>query len=106
MTWKGHSFEIPFYVDGNEEMISLLSSRFSIPRLGRLVGSTKWATTIAYPQSLEGQSVFVLQPSVHYNPPRGWIERLFYSVGLGKFNTDQDIVISDVVKGYLKLTGH
>jgi hypothetical protein len=94
---------VPMYVDGREDLILAIQTYFKTAQtVGALAGSTNWASLVDHPIELIGQPLFRLQLTKDYLPPKTWLAKLFYGLGLGKFNTDQEILLSEPVESFLK----
>ncbi|GAB2842160.1 hypothetical protein [Ferruginibacter profundus] len=101
----GSFFHIPFYVDGRESLLNFLHSQLNADSVfGKLVGSTELRTVVDYPLGLQDQILFDLRPAKEYNPPRTWFDKLLYGVGLGKYNTEKEFILSEPVAKYIKVT--
>jgi hypothetical protein len=101
VTKDGQWHQVSCYAQGIETLTEYLSRKFNIQlHLGALVNSTSWKTVVVYPLHLNGKQLFELVPAENYNPPKNVIQKfLHYGLGLGKFNTTQEVVLSaDVMK--------
>lgn len=97
----GTFFHVPFYVEGSDLLMSYLQKHFS-SSIGSLVGSTEWKSVVAYPKELEAKTLFELKPNENLKTPSNFFTKFLHALGIGKYDTDQEIVLLEDVKSYLK----
>ena len=96
----GSMCQIPMFVSGWQEMVKYLESKFMCT-LSSLVGSTEWASVVDHPHELKGKTLLQLQPAANYKPRRNFFQRLLHGLGIGGFNTEQEVILTDEVKTFL-----
>ena len=99
---KGHWQSIPMYADNIDNIIQFLTDKFDTEfKSNSLVNSTEWSSIIVYPTHLKGKTLFKLTPVDNYKEPKTFLDRILYSIGLGKFDTTKNIELTDEIKSEL-----
>jgi hypothetical protein len=102
VTKDGNWFSIPWYADNIDTLTNMLCDKFQPDlNLSYLTSSTSWNSIIRHPSNLKGKQLFVLTPSATYKEPRNFFQRFLAGIGLGNFDTTNDINLTSDVKDEL-----
>lgn len=103
VTKDGQWQSIPWYADNIDELTEVLCKRF-LPDLNVsfLTGSTEWESVIRYPKRLNNEPLFKLISTETYKEPKRFFDKLLSSIGLGGFDTTNNVDLTDEVKKEIK----
>ena len=102
VTKDGRWATIPWYADNIDELTQYLSKKLQQDiNVSYLANSTEWQSFILYPTHLKGQPIFTLTPTDNYKLPKTLFEKAIAAIGLGNFNSDQNIGLTNEVKDEL-----
>ncbi|MGN7784458.1 hypothetical protein ACTJIJ_08025 [Niabella sp. 22666] len=105
VTKDGQWRSIPWYADNIDEVMQYLSDKFDHDLTStHLANSTEWKSVVRYPSYLEDKELFKLTPSENYKAPKTLFYKILCAVGLGNFNTTQNITLTNEVKNQIANT--
>ena len=94
---------VSMYADNIDVLTQLLTDRFQQDiNMCYLAGSTHWKSIVRYPEHLKGEPLFKLTHSENYKEPKNMFDKILSSIGLGNFDTTQNIDLTENVKQELK----
>jgi len=98
VTKDGQWKSIPWYADNIDELTKHLSDKFQ-EKLGEsnLINSSSWKSLVSYPKHLKGQPLFKLTPTETYKEPKSFFDKMLHGIGLGNFDTNKYIQLTDEV---------
>jgi hypothetical protein len=99
VTKDGRWVSIPWYADNIDELTLYLSEKLHQDvNVSYLANSMEWKSFIHYPTYLKGQPLFTLTQTDNYKLPKTLFEKIIAAIGLGNFNSDHQIDLTNEVK--------
>ena len=96
--WVEISYDIPDI----DDYIDNLNRRLQTSLIGpSLANSSTFNSIITYPASLAGKKLFELAPQTGFNPPRNKFQIFLHGLGIGSFNYDMSISLTQEVTNWL-----
>jgi hypothetical protein len=98
VTRDGQWHSVSWYAENIEQVTQYLSNKFH-PNLSvsHLMNSTGWKSLVRYPLHLEDQPLFILVPSDSFKAPKTVIDKIFFSIGIGAFDTTKIMLLAQEV---------